>query len=44
MWLDTKTEAEDGGKKHVSLSQRVLKSLLLCTGDMLHLDEYIQGR
>ena len=42
--MDTKTEVEEASRKHASLGRRVLNGLLLCTGDMVHLDEYIQGR
>ncbi|XP_044197249.1 urea transporter 1 [Thunnus albacares] len=44
MWMDTKTEVEEASRKHASLGRRVLNGLLLCTGDMVHLDEYIQDK
>ncbi|XP_062300468.1 urea transporter 2 [Scomber scombrus] len=44
MWMDTKTEAEEARRKHASLCQRVLNSLLSCTGDMVHLDKYMDDK
>nr|XP_046236853.1 urea transporter 2 isoform X2 [Scatophagus argus] len=44
MWMDTKTEVEEASRIRASLSQRVLNSLLLCTGDMSHLDKYMQDK
>uniref|UniRef100_A0A3Q3X928 Urea transporter n=1 Tax=Mola mola TaxID=94237 RepID=A0A3Q3X928_MOLML len=44
MWMDTKTEVGEAGRSHASVSQRVLNGLLLCTGDMMHLDDYMQGK
>lgn len=44
MWMDTKTEVEEASRKHAGLSRRVLNGLLWCTGDMVHLDKYMQGK
>ncbi|XP_040887227.1 urea transporter 2 [Toxotes jaculatrix] len=44
MWMETKTEVEEASRSRASLSQRVLSGLLLCTGDMKHLDEYMQDK
>lgn len=42
--MDTKTEAEEASRSRASRGRRVLNALLLCTGDMEHLDKYMQGR
>ncbi|XP_047424607.1 urea transporter 1 [Mugil cephalus] len=44
MWMDTKTEVEEASRRRASLRQRVLNGLLLLTGDMEHLDKYMQDR
>ncbi|KAM9335591.1 urea transporter 1 [Symphorus nematophorus] len=44
MWIDTKADLEDTRRSRASLSQRVLNGLLLCTGDMKHLDKYMQNK
>ncbi|KAM7366111.1 hypothetical protein PAMP_015579 [Pampus punctatissimus] len=44
MWMDTKTEVEEAKRKHASLRQRVLNGLLSFTGDMVHLDKYMQDK
>ncbi|XP_070849611.1 urea transporter 1 [Chaetodon trifascialis] len=44
MWMDTKAEMEEASRRRASLSQRVLNGLLLCTGDMEHLDKYMQDK
>lgn len=47
--METKMEVEEASRSHASriharLSRRGLKSLLLCTGDMEHMDKYIQDK
>lgn len=42
--MDTKTEVEEASRSRASLSRRVLNGLLLCTGDMEHLDKYMTGK
>ncbi|XP_029284104.1 urea transporter 2-like [Cottoperca gobio] len=44
MWLDTKAEVKEASRNRASLSQRVLSGLLFCTGDMEHLDKYMQDK
>ncbi|KAF3697619.1 Urea transporter 1 Solute carrier family 14 member 1 Urea transporter, erythrocyte [Channa argus] len=44
MWMETKTEEEETRIGHASLSRRALKGLRLFTGDMKHLDEYMQDK
>ncbi|KAM9717182.1 urea transporter 1 isoform 1-T1 [Menidia menidia] len=44
MWMETKTEVEVVSRSRASLSRRVLNSLLLCTGDMEHLDKHMQDK
>ncbi|KAI3376544.1 hypothetical protein L3Q82_016997, partial [Scortum barcoo] len=44
MWMDTKTEVEEASRSRASLSRRALNALLLCTGDMEHLDEYMKDK
>ncbi|XP_054457780.1 urea transporter 2 [Anoplopoma fimbria] len=44
MWMDTKTEVEEASRNRASLSRRVVSVLLLCTGDMQHLDKYMQDK
>uniref|UniRef100_A0A3Q2QEW7 Urea transporter n=1 Tax=Fundulus heteroclitus TaxID=8078 RepID=A0A3Q2QEW7_FUNHE len=44
MWLETKTEMEEASRSRSSFSRRVLDGLMLCTGDMEHLDKYIEDR
>lgn len=42
-WMDVKPELEEAGTSHASFTHWVLNGLLLCTGDMSHLDDYMQG-
>ena len=42
--MDPKPEVVEADRSHASVSQTVLKVLLLCTGDMMHLDDYMQGK
>ncbi|XP_056299283.1 urea transporter 2 [Pseudoliparis swirei] len=42
MWMDTKVEVEEGGRRSSSRWWRVTGGLLLCTGDMEHLDKFMQ--
>lgn len=44
MWMETKTEMEEASRSRASLRRRVLNSLLMCTGDMEHLDKFMEGR
>ncbi|XP_070786223.1 urea transporter 1 [Enoplosus armatus] len=44
MWMDTKTEVEEASRSRASLTRRVLSGLLLCTGDMEHLDKCMQDK
>ncbi|TKS92710.1 Urea transporter 1 [Collichthys lucidus] len=44
MWMDTKTEVEEASRSRASLSRRVFNRLMLCTGDMEHLDKYMQDK
>ncbi|TDG99855.1 hypothetical protein EPR50_G00198390 [Perca flavescens] len=44
MWMDTKTEAKEASRNRASLRRCVLSGLLLCTGDMEHLDKYMQEK
>ncbi|TNN50508.1 Urea transporter 1 [Liparis tanakae] len=42
MWMDTKVEVEEGGRRRSSSRRwRVTGGLLLCTGDMEHLDKFM---
>uniref|UniRef100_A0A3P9CCQ9 Si:dkey-183c6.7 n=1 Tax=Maylandia zebra TaxID=106582 RepID=A0A3P9CCQ9_9CICH len=42
MWIETKTEMEEASRTRASFSRRVLNGLLLCSGDMEHLDKYMK--
>lgn len=44
MWIDTKADVEENSRTRASRSQRVMSGLLLCTGDMKHVDKYMHGR
>ncbi|XP_051799591.1 urea transporter 2 [Acanthochromis polyacanthus] len=44
MWMETKAEVEEARRSRASSRRRVLNSLLLCTGDMEHLDKYMQDK
>ncbi|XP_045919688.1 urea transporter 1 [Micropterus dolomieu] len=44
MWMDTKTEEEAASRSRARLSRRGLNSLLLCAGDMEHLDKCMQDK
>uniref|UniRef100_A0A667WQS7 Urea transporter n=1 Tax=Myripristis murdjan TaxID=586833 RepID=A0A667WQS7_9TELE len=44
MWMDTKSEAKQASRTRAGLHQRLFNSLLLCTGDMLHLDQHMEGK
>ncbi|XP_023277538.1 urea transporter 2-like [Seriola lalandi dorsalis] len=44
MWMETKTEVGEASRSRASFSRRALNALLLCTGDMKHLDEYMQDK
>ncbi|XP_058480958.1 urea transporter 1 [Solea solea] len=44
MWTETKTEMKEVGRSRASLGHRVLNTLLLCTGDMEHLNKYMQDK
>lgn len=43
MRLDTIPEEGEASRNQPSICRRVLKSLLLCTGDMKQLDVYMKG-
>ncbi|XP_037532001.1 urea transporter 2 [Nematolebias whitei] len=43
MWMETKTEMESS-RSRTSCSRLVLDGLMLCTGDMEHLDKYMQDK
>ncbi|XP_060951821.1 urea transporter 2 [Limanda limanda] len=42
--MQTKTEVEEASRRRASPSRRVLDALLLCTGDMEHLDEQMKEK
>ncbi|MEQ2163332.1 hypothetical protein GOODEAATRI_028921, partial [Goodea atripinnis] len=42
MWIETKTEMEETSRSRASFSRQVLDGVMLCTGDMEHLDKHIQ--
>ncbi|KAG8006255.1 Urea transporter 1, partial [Nibea albiflora] len=44
MWMDPKSEVEEASRSRASLSRRVFNHLMLCTGDMEHLDKYMQDK
>ncbi|XP_007542814.1 urea transporter 2 [Poecilia formosa] len=44
MWIETKTEVEEASRSRAGFSRRVLDGLMLCTGDVEHLDTYIQEK
>ncbi|XP_034712197.1 urea transporter 1 [Etheostoma cragini] len=44
MWMETKTEEKEASGTRSSLRRCVLSGLLLCTGDMEHLDKYMQEK
>ncbi|KAM9836569.1 urea transporter 1 [Aulostomus maculatus] len=44
MWMDTKAEVEGRTWKHGSWGRRAWSCLLLCTGDMVHVDKYMQEK
>ncbi|XP_044040651.1 urea transporter 2 [Siniperca chuatsi] len=44
MWMDTKMEVEEASRSRASLSRHVFNILLLCTGDMEHLDKCMQDK
>ncbi|XP_061566050.1 urea transporter 1 [Cololabis saira] len=44
MWMETKAEAEEARRSHASFHKRVLKGLLRCSGDMEHLDQFMQDK
>nr|XP_004575597.1 urea transporter 1-like isoform X2 [Maylandia zebra] len=44
MWIETKTEMEEASRTRASFSRRVLNGLLLCSGDMEHLDKYMKDK
>uniref|UniRef100_A0A665UVL8 Urea transporter n=1 Tax=Echeneis naucrates TaxID=173247 RepID=A0A665UVL8_ECHNA len=44
MWMETKTDVEEARRSRTSFSRRVLNTLLSCTGDMKHLDEYMEDK
>ncbi|XP_028285288.1 urea transporter 1 isoform X2 [Parambassis ranga] len=44
MWIETKSEVVEASRSHASFSRCLLKTLLLCTGDMEHLDKYMQDK
>ncbi|XP_068443924.1 urea transporter 1 [Clinocottus analis] len=44
MWIDPKTEVKEASRNHSCRSRRVTNGLLLCTGDMEHLDKYMQDK
>lgn len=44
MWTDAKAEVGEASGSRASIRRRALNSLLLCAGDMGHLDKYMQGR
>ncbi|XP_069015337.1 urea transporter 2 [Embiotoca jacksoni] len=44
MWMESKREVEEASRSRASFSRRLLNSLLLCNGDMEHLDEYMQDK
>ncbi|XP_034073723.1 urea transporter 1 isoform X3 [Gymnodraco acuticeps] len=44
MWMDTKAEEKEASRSRASLGQRVLNGLLFFTGDMEHLNKYMQDK
>lgn len=44
MWIETKTEVEEASRGGASSRRRVLNTVLLCTGDMKHLDEHMEDK
>ncbi|KAL6118751.1 uncharacterized protein ACO6RY_03477 [Pungitius sinensis] len=44
MWIDTKTDVEENSRNRASRIQRVMSGLLLCTGDMKHVDTYMHDK
>nr|XP_040037617.1 urea transporter 2 isoform X3 [Gasterosteus aculeatus aculeatus] len=44
MWIDTKADVEENSRTRASRSQRVMSGLLLCTGDMKHVDKYMHDK
>ncbi|KAK1890464.1 Urea transporter 1 [Dissostichus eleginoides] len=44
MWMDTKAEMKEASRSRGSLGQRVLSGLLFFTGDMEHLNKYMQDK
>ncbi|XP_033961911.1 urea transporter 1 [Pseudochaenichthys georgianus] len=44
MWMDTKAEEKEASRSRASLGQRVLSGLLFFTGDMEHLNRYMQDK
>lgn len=44
MWIETKTEVEETSRSGASYRRRVLDTVLLCTGDMKHLNKYMEGK
>ncbi|XP_071401064.1 urea transporter 1-like, partial [Centroberyx affinis] len=44
MWMDTKAEGKQAGGSGAGLHQRLLNTLLLCTGDMERLDKYMEDK
>ncbi|KAM6909046.1 urea transporter 2 [Xenentodon cancila] len=44
MWMETKVEAEEASRSYASFRRRVLNGLLWCSGDMEHLDKFMQDK
>ncbi|XP_013874528.1 urea transporter 1 [Austrofundulus limnaeus] len=44
MWMETKIETKEASRSCASFSRRVLDGVTLCTGDMEHLDKYMQDK
>ncbi|XP_068164534.1 urea transporter 1 isoform X2 [Antennarius striatus] len=44
MWMDTKPEVKGANRRQTNTIQHVLNGLLLFTGDMRHLDKYMQDK
>ncbi|XP_030286178.1 urea transporter 2 [Sparus aurata] len=44
MWTDAKAEVGEASGSRASIRRRALNSLLLCAGDMGHLDKYMQDK
>ncbi|XP_071779226.2 urea transporter 1 [Centroberyx gerrardi] len=44
MWTDTKAEGKQASGSGAGLHQRLLNTLLLCTGDMERLEKYMQDK